>query len=221
MIVRKYNSGHLGSFLRLVHSMGDERWVYDALDYQLIDRYYYSDYILGNEDYITLVAEDKVGDVIGFCVGTIRNESVDIMVLYVVQELRRKGFGRILKEQMTKQAYQLGKKSITAFNSYSNPASLQLNQTMGWTITSTGKDDGETASDHYKSELIFENKTIKQWDDISGATIKNPEGFIGKDAFLYIKRFSKKEYLTGLLYSNTQVNDREKWTLFNQKEGEK
>lgn len=218
MIVRKYQNRHNASFLQLVRSMADERWVYDAVDYQLMDMYFYEDYVLLNEDYITLVAEDGIGDVIGFMVGTVRMDSIDIKILFVNKEFRRLGFGKLLKQQMTKQAFELGKKSITAHNSYSNPASLQLNNILGWTITPTGdftlSSNNSAIYDFYKAELVFDNKTIKQWDEMSGQHILDPDGFDRTDPFLYERRFSKTEYIKGTMNSTIQINDREKNVLF-------
>ena len=213
MIVRKYQNRHSASFLQLVRSMADERNVYDAIDYQLMDMYYYEDYILMNEDYIVLVAEDGDGNVIGFMVGTIRMDNVDIKILFVDKNERKQGFGRLLKEQMAKNAYELGKKSISAHNSYSNPASLQLNNTMGWTITPIGEpefiNDEYIQSDFYKAELVFDNRTIKEWDEIAGQHILDPDGFNRKDPFLFSRRFSAQEYITNSVMCTLQVTDRE------------
>lgn len=217
MIVRKYMKRHNASFLRLVRSMADERWVYDAIDYQLMDMYYYEDYILMSEDYLTLVAENSTGDVIGFCVGSIRHDSVDIKILFVSKDQRRYGFGRLLKKQMTKYACELGKKSITAHNSYSNPISLKLNNSLGWTITPISggnltsdflpvlSDDIET--DYYKAELVFGNKTIKEWDEMSGITILDPDGFDRSDPYLHLRRFSAQEYIDKGSLCTIRVND--------------
>lgn len=200
--------------------MADERWVYDSVDYQLMDMYYYEDYILLNEDFIVLVAEDDVGDVIGFIVGTIRMDSVDIKILFVGKEFRRSGFGKLLKNQMAKQAFELGKKSITAHNAYSNPASLQLNNMLGWTITPTGEpelvDDEYTQYkyDYYKAELVFDNKTIKDWDLMSGQNILDPDGFDRADPFLYKRRFSAQEYIEKSVRCTIQIKDREKNIAF-------
>ena len=213
MIVRKYKNRHSTSFLQLVRSMADERWVYDAVDYQLMDMWYYDDYILLNEDYIVLVAEDAEGTVIGFCVGSIRVENIDIKILFVDKNERRKGFGKLLKEQMAKQAYELGKKSISAHNSYSNPASLQLNNILGWTITPIGDftltGNNSAEYDYYKAELVFDNKTIKEWDAMSGMTILDPDGFDRADPFLYKRRFSVQEYVENSNACTIQINDRE------------
>ncbi len=201
--------------------MADERWVYDAVDYQLMDMYYYHDYILLNEDYIVLVAEDGEGQVIGFCVGTIRVDNIDIKILFVDKEERRQGFGKLLKEQMAKSAYELGKKSISAHNSYSNPASLQLNNILGWTIIPLGDKDSDYVPDYYKAELVFDNKTIKQWEEISGMTIITPDGWIQNDPFLHLRRFSVEKFIANSNGSIVQVNDRElNIAFFNHYKGE-
>ena len=207
MIARNYLNRHNASFLQLVRSMTDERAVYDAIDYQLMDMWYYEDYILLNENYITLVAENKVGDVIGFCVGTIRHDSIDIKILFVARTERGNGYGRLLKQVMASTAQQLGKRSITAHNNYSNPISLRLNNSLGWTITPIG--EGSGVFDYYKSELVFDHKTIKEWEEISGITIITPDGFMQGDPFLYLRRFSAVKFMVNSSGSTVRVNDRE------------
>ena len=159
MTVRVYKNRHNASFLPLVRSMADERWVYDSIDYQLMDMYFYEDYILMNEDYITLVMEDPKGEVVGFIVGTIRQDSVDIKILFVAKTQRGNGYGKLLKQGLTRYTLELGKNKITAYNNYSNSIVLRLNETLGWEITPVNVDeDGET--DYYKAEYIFTVQNI-------------------------------------------------------------
>jgi GNAT superfamily N-acetyltransferase len=148
MIIRPYKQTDLNSFFGLVSTMRTERYVYNSVSYELIDPYYYEDYILGNSNYITLVAVDKSG-VIGFIVGSIYVDTIDIKILFTDRELRRQGIGRKLKRRLAKIAEELGKRSITAYNAYSNSASYALNIQEGWEIT-----QGEN-EDEYKAELVF------------------------------------------------------------------
>lgn len=222
MIVRNYLNRHNASFLQLVRSMMDERAVYDAVDYQLMDMYYYEDYILLNEDYITLVAENKLGDIIGFCVGTVRHDLIDIKILFVARSERGNGYGKLLKQMMASTAQQLGKRSVTAHNAYSNPISLRLNNSLGWTINPVGDDEGSGVFDYYKSELVFGNRTIAEWDEMSGIHVLDPDGFDRTDAFLHLRRFSAKEYLEMSLHSTLEIYDREMNIAFiNHYNGEK
>lgn len=149
MTIRPYRKTDFVSFIGLVSQMRNERFVYDAVSYELIDPFYYEDYILHNEHYITLVAvKDDV--VLGFIVGSIYLSTIDIRMLFTDKELRRQGIGKVLKRRLANVALALGKRSITAHNAYSNLASHALNIQEGWEIT-----QNEENEDYYKAELIF------------------------------------------------------------------
>ena len=161
MIVGIYKNRHNASFLPLVRSMADERWVYDSIDYQLMDMYFYEDYILMNEDYITFVMEDPKGDVVGFIVGRIHQDSVDIKILFVAKDHRRDGLGKLLQQELLKHTFELGKAKITSYNNYSNSIVLRLNETLGWEITPLNVDNNDN-TDYYKAEYVFIEQNIKQ-----------------------------------------------------------
>lgn len=190
MKLREYNNSDFLSFVGLVKSAWSERSVYDAVDYQLIDPFWYEDNILHNPEYILLVAEHN-SQVVSFIVGRVSENSMKIVMLFTDIRWRKKGIAQMLKSKLTEKAGELHLHHIFSINRYDNEASYQLNNRMGWRIT-------ELTDDYYKASLVLSHKTLDEWDKISGYTILDPDGFDRKDEYLYLRRFSEEEYRAGL-----------------------
>lgn len=153
MTIRQFKKEDEGSFLRCVKDGWNERSVYDAVDYCLIDPYWYVDNVLYNPDYIVLVALDVTGDVVGYMVGRKTLDTMKIIMLFVLPEYRRQGIGKSLKVMLAKFAGDIGCEKIVAYNRFDNDISLKLNQGLGWSIKPIG-------DDHYKTELLLNKGTL-------------------------------------------------------------
>lgn len=152
MTIREFRKEDEASFLRCVRDGWNERSVYDAVDYCLIDPYWYADNVLYNPAYIVLVAVDVAGDVVGYMVGRLDSENMKIIMLFVIPMYRRQGVGRALKLTLVQTAEKLGCIKVVAYNRFDNDISLNLNKSLGWKIT-------PVSDDHYRTELTL--KEIK------------------------------------------------------------
>lgn len=199
MIITRYTKDDFASFIRCVKSAWDERDVYDAVDYQLIDPYWYEDNVLHNVDYVTLIAK-RNDEVIGFMVGRVGIDTMKVIMLFVSKDFRKLGYGRMLKEMLTKEALHIGMDKIQTFNRYDNIPSIKLNNELGWTITHLNED-------YYKAELNFNHKTIREWGSLSGIWILNSGGFDNNDPYLFKRRFSKVEYVKRVILCVRQIVD--------------
>lgn len=153
MTIRQFKKEDEGSFLHCVKDGWNERSVYDAVDYCLIDPYWYVDNVLYNPDYIVLVALDVTGDVVGYMVGRKTLDIMKIVMLFVLPEYRRQGIGKSLKVMLAKFASDIGCDKVVAYNRFDNDISLKLNQSLGWSIKPIG-------DDHYKTELLLNKGTL-------------------------------------------------------------
>ena len=201
MIVTRYTNNDFVSFIKLVKTAWDERDVYEAVDYNLIDPYWYEDNVLMDADFVTLVAK-RDDEVIGFMVGRIGVDTMKVIMLFVKQEFRKLGYGKILKEMLTGEALKIGMDKIQTFNRYDNPPTVKLNNELGWTITHLNED-------FYKAELNFNHKTIRDWEKLAGITILDPDGFDRSDPFLYKRRFSKADFMDKSVRCTQQLVDTE------------
>lgn len=162
MTIRQFKKEDEGSFLRCVKDGWNERAVYDAVDYCLIDPYWYVDNVLYNPDYIVLVALDIAGDVVGYMVGRKitdkTGDSMKIVMLFVNPDHRRQGIGKSLKVMLAKFASDMGCEKIVAYNRYDNDVSFNLNKSLGWSIKPVG-------DDHYRAELLLTSGTLNNHNE--------------------------------------------------------
>lgn len=207
MNYREYKNQDYGSIIRLIKSAWDERNVYDAVDYQLIDPFWYEDHIFNNPEYITIVAIDRTGSVKGWITGKVYSNEVQIKMLFIARDVRGSGHGANLKRLLTGQARSLGKDRIVTFNRYDNEGSLKLNHKLGWTIFKINED-------YYRAEYNFRNKTIQEWEAIAGIQILDPDGFDRTDEYLHQRRFSEEEFKDKVMTCSIQVFNMDKWNTF-------
>ena len=199
MVLREYTNNHFNSFIKCIKTAWDRREDYDAVEYTLIDPFWYADNILNNPAVITLILEDQAGDVRGFMCGRVKENKITIMMLFVQYEYRRNGYGKMLKYKMMETAKEMGVEKVTTLNRYDNVASYEMNQAMGWRIV-------RVAEDYYRAEYYPEHKTLNQWCEVVGLLAIDPDGFDRSDPNLFVKRFSEEEFRNGALNS-TQYPD--------------
>jgi len=141
MIIRKFRTSDWERYKDCVLSQWEDSYVIDKDHriwcYEYLDPFYHHNTFLFNSDYVVFVLvepDEEGGEIVGFNIGKVYQEKMEIIALYVDPMYRSEGWGIGLKEALTEEARMLGLPKISALNRYDNPASLKLNSKLNWSI---------------------------------------------------------------------------------------
>ena len=124
------NKQHLEDYFYLLEKQKEE----PNLGFEISEDYY--NYSILYEHIILAYVNDVP---VGYTSISIENETVYISMTYVVQEHRKNGIGRMLKEKQIELAKKLGAKSIETTVSKYNKASLRLQESSGFELKDIGE----------------------------------------------------------------------------------
>jgi len=116
----------------LIMEQWNDRYAYNAVEYNLLDPYMYEDeYLLDIENYKFFIAEDDKG-LCGFIFVSYGKDSLNLEYVYVAQRKRRQGVSMELMKYIEKYGRHLGKKEIVMWSLVQNDRSHTMKEKLGY-----------------------------------------------------------------------------------------
>jgi len=132
-MIRDYEEKDWTEFRKLIMEQWDERYTYDAVEYNLLDPYCYSDdYLVDKDNYKCFVAEDEDG-LCGFILVSYGKTSLNLEYVYVTQRKRRQGLSLKLMKHIETYGRFVGKKEIKMWSLVQNDRSHEMKKKLGYT----------------------------------------------------------------------------------------
>lgn len=133
MIIRGYNDKDENGVMLLLEELRGSKEA-ERFSFYLMDSNTYKQSYLKTKNYIVLVAlDDENKNVMGFIIAEhYLNDTVNLVMLYIGKDFRRKGIAFELKKVMYLLCAARGYKKIVSQVRMNNYESIALNQKSGW-----------------------------------------------------------------------------------------
>ena len=135
LTIKSYVNDDWEGMRKLIMEMWDEEYSYNAVNYKLLDPFYYQHNFLKDDHHIFIARDDQ--GVCGYIVLSKNDKALEIVIVCVARRKRRQGVSLALFKQTEEYGKLEGYKEIVVYSINANTRSHKLKAKLGYKNTTT------------------------------------------------------------------------------------